>query len=223
MGATWVNGEHHKISEVKMPKATYGSCKNFKRCGNTEAVLRQRNEMLGNGYCMQCYDKDMDIRRPRLTKQALAERKETVIEMLNKEVPYKEIAREVNMAPSSMWIYIKRLEEKGEIVLKKPLVKEKPTYGRIPDKRKKREKGAIGDRVLIDSRNKSYGKFSNEHSGHEALIVQAKDRIADRGFAVKFMYLLQCEECKDSEPSWVYRRSFIEITGKILPFAEVSK
>jgi len=217
MGATWVDGRHHRISEVKMPKATYGSCKNFKRCGNTEAILRQQNEMLGNGYCMQCYDKDMDNRRPRLTRRAVAERKEMVIDMLNDGIHYKEIAKELNMAPSSTWLYIKRLEEREEIVLGKDIVKEEPTYGRpkiLPfanAKKLYRRKGEVGDKVTILYKEKIHGTFSKEHFNHNAEIIKAENRIAKNALSVKFMYLVKCTDCKKSEAKWVYSRSFKKV------------
>ena len=218
MGAkSWVDGSHHKVLDVTLPEATYGSCKNFKRCGNTEAVLKQRDEMLGNGYCMQCYDKGIDSRRPRLTKLAVAERKEMVIEKLNNGVHYKEIAKELNMAPSSTWLYIKRLEEREEVVLAKDVVKEEPTYGRpskakiLPFANAKKiyeRKGKVGDKVTVLYKDKAYGKFSREHAGHNAKISKAENRIAKSALTVKFMYLVKCTDCKKSEAKWVYSRSF---------------
>ena len=222
MGAkSWVDGRHHRILEVTLPEATYGSCKNFKRCGNTEAVLRQRNELLGNGYCMQCYDKGIDSRRPRRTKLAVAERKEMVIDMLNKGIHYKEIAKELNMAPSSTWLYIKRLEEREEVVLAKDVVKEEPTYERpkiLPFAKAKKiyeRKGKVGDKVIILYKDKAYGTFSREHAGHNAKVIEAENRIAKSALTIKFMYLVKCTDCKKSEPKWVYSRSFEKVeSGK---------
>ena len=56
----WTDGTNHRIAPVRMPEATYGSCKNWRRCGNTEGVLKAKDEMLGDGFCMRCYDKGVN-------------------------------------------------------------------------------------------------------------------------------------------------------------------
>ena len=47
---------------IRIPEESIGNCKNYKTCGNSEGVLRRKEEVLGNGYCMSCYDNRVDIR-----------------------------------------------------------------------------------------------------------------------------------------------------------------
>ena len=172
---------------------------------------------------MSCYDKGVDKPKgPRLTSKETLKRKEAIVAMLKEEIHYKKIAKKMLMAPSVLWIYIKRMENKGELVLDKPLVKEPPTYGR-PKKAKilpfsmlklprgMKRKGKIGDKVAIEYKNKSFGRFSNDHCGHKALILKSEHKVTENSIKVRFMYLIQCEECEDSKSAWVLPRSFEKI------------
>ena len=47
---------------IRIPEESIGNCKKYKTCGNSENVLRKKEEVLGNGYCMKCYDNRVDIR-----------------------------------------------------------------------------------------------------------------------------------------------------------------
>ena len=50
---------------IKIPQESIGRCKNYRICGTTEAILKQKDEVLGNGYCMQCYDQRVDTKHAR--------------------------------------------------------------------------------------------------------------------------------------------------------------
>ena len=234
--SVWKEGREgltRRVSPVRLPEATYGSCQNFKRCGNTEIVLRQRNELLGNGYCMKCYDKGIDTRRARLTKAEVLERKKDVIFMLEKGMGYKEIARELSLLPSTMWAYVKRMESKGEVVIKQPMIKTTGKAGRKPAnvshkshygfdkiipfskalKRTDKRKANVGDRIKLDYKDKSRGQLAKDHSGHESIILKTEYRVVKSSITARFMYLIQCTDCKDSKPDWAYSRSFNKINN----------
>ena len=215
MGKNWVDGTHHRGEPVRMPKATYGSCKNWKRCGNNEAVLRARNEMLGDGWCMRCYDRGVSGRKPRMTKEQVAERRERVVMMVNKGVHYKEIAKEEGIAPSTMWAYLDRLQANGDIKLtdkKENAIGGRPVKGKIiPFANAKKiydKKGTNGDAVTISFKN-NRGRFERLHQGHTGTILNAEHRMTDQGFAARYMYLIECNDC-DEEPksNWIYSTSF---------------
>ena len=47
----------YNLAPVILPQEEVGTCKNWKRCRNFKVIL-------GNGYCVDCYDKGLDNRRP---------------------------------------------------------------------------------------------------------------------------------------------------------------
>jgi DNA-binding CsgD family transcriptional regulator len=211
----WTDGTNHRIEPVRMPEATYGSCKNWKRCGNNETVLKAKGEMLGDGWCMRCYDRGINGRKLRMSQEQVEERRERVIMMVNNGIHYKEIAKEEGIAPSTMWAFLDRLQARGELKLTQK--KENSIGGRpkkakiIPFANAKKiynKKGASGDLVTISYKSKR-GKFEKLHQGHTGTIRNAEHRMTDSGYAIKYMYLVKCNDC-DEEPKsyWIYSTSF---------------
>ena len=46
----------YNYDAVRLPDATIGTCKYYRRCGNFDVTL-------GNGVCMDCWDRGMDKRQ----------------------------------------------------------------------------------------------------------------------------------------------------------------
>ena len=72
------NNIFYQLSKIPMPEESFGACDNARNCKNWKVVL-------GNGYCVKCWDKGLDKRHPKSTKRIKEEGVENIQELQKKE------------------------------------------------------------------------------------------------------------------------------------------
>ena len=100
-------GTHNKVYDVRLPVESTGRCKNALRCENTDVTL-------GNGYCMDCYDKGIDSRTGRLSKADSEKRRLKTIDLRNQGLTYDAIGKRLGISRNTAFSYIHRYTHRNK-------------------------------------------------------------------------------------------------------------
>ena len=92
-------GTHNRVYNVILPVESVGRCKNALRCGSTDTTL-------GNGYCMDCYDKGLDSRGGRLSTADSEKRRIRASELREEGLTYEAIGKRLGISKNTVFSYM---------------------------------------------------------------------------------------------------------------------
>jgi len=97
-------GTHNRVYNVILPVESIGRCKNALRCGSTDTTL-------GNGYCMDCYDKGIE-KGGRLSIADSERRRIRAFELRKEGLTYESIGKRLGVSKNTVFSYMHRYKDK---------------------------------------------------------------------------------------------------------------